>query len=122
MCAELRINKITIESTLKQIEGQLKDNKELSSNVVSLFKMLVLIIKVLVSRSSKKKAPKDKERPEKEEAPTKELLGATEERAKLEELVKENERLKAELNELKIKDVNRESNKPSSKQPESPCC
>ncbi len=65
MCAELRISKITIESTLKQVEGQLKDNKELSSNVVSLFKMLVLIIKVLVSRSSKKKGQKMKKHQQK---------------------------------------------------------
>ncbi|MCP4373284.1 MAG: hypothetical protein GY797_35035 [Deltaproteobacteria bacterium] len=93
----MRINKITIESTLKQVENQLKDNKELPSNVKSLFKMLVLIIQVLVKRAPKKKTPKDKAKPKEKEIPIKELLGATQERTKLEELEEENERLKEEL-------------------------
>ncbi|NOG84073.1 MAG: hypothetical protein HND49_09760 [Planctomycetes bacterium] len=114
----MRINKTTIESTLKQVEDQLKDNKELPSDVQLLFKLLVLIIKVLVDRIPKKKAPKDKEKPGKEDASIKELLDATGERTKLEKLQEENERLKAELDGLKIQAVNRESNKPSSKQPE----
>ncbi len=118
MCAELRINKITIESTLKQVEKQLNDNKELPSNVKALFKMLVLIIKVLVARSPKKKTPRDKGKPKEKEIPTKELLGPAEELTYLEKLEEENGRLKAERDELKIKAVNRESNKPSSKQPE----
>ncbi len=107
MCAELRINKITIESTLKQVEEQLNDNKELPSNVKSLFKMLVLIIKVLVARSPKKKTPRDKPK----EILAKELLGSAEELTYLEKLEEENGRLKAELEALKIKAVNRESNK-----------
>ncbi len=45
--------------------------------------MLVLIIKVLVSRSPKKKAPRDKGRAKKTEVPTEELLGVTEEYPKL---------------------------------------
>ena len=116
----MQISKITIESTLKQVEEQLKDNKELSSNVKSLFKLLVLIIKVLTSRSPKKKSPKDKgtSKEGKEEASIKELSSTTGEFTNLEELEKENERLKAELEQLKIKAVNRETNKPSSKQPE----
>ncbi|NOG83878.1 MAG: transposase [Planctomycetes bacterium] len=114
----MRINKTTIESTLKQVEDQLKDNKELPSDVQLLFKLLVLIIKVLVDRIPKKKTPKDKEKPGKEDASIKELLDATGERTKLEKLQEENERLKAELDGLKIQAVNRESNKPSSKQPE----
>jgi transposase len=120
----LRINKKTIESTLKQVEEQLKDNKELSSNVKSLFRLLVLIIKVLVSRVPKKKAPKDKEEKPKrqkdteEESSIKEPSSRTEERAKLHGLEEENAQLKAELEKLKIKEVNKEANKPSSKQAE----
>lgn len=117
LCTKLRINKTTIESTLKQVEEQLKDNMELPSNVKSLLKMLVLIIKVLVSRAPKRKALKDKEKPNEEYAST-ELLGTSEEFTKHEELEEENKRLKAELEKLKIKAVNRDANKPSSKQPE----
>jgi uncharacterized protein (DUF927 family) len=92
MFAQLRINKITIESTLKQVEDQLNNNKELSSNVKSLFRLLVLIIKTLVNRVLKKRTPKNREKSkEEEEVPPKELLGATQERTKLEELEKENE-------------------------------
>ncbi len=100
------------------ISDQLKNNKELSSNVKSLFRLLVLIIKTLVNRVPKKRTPKNKEKSKEEEVPPKELLEATQERTKLEELEEENERLKAELEALKIKAVNRESNKPSSKQSE----
>ncbi len=114
----MRINKITIESTLKQVEDQLKSNKELPPNVKSLFRLLVLIIKTLVNRIPKKRTPKNKEKSKEEDILPKVLLGATQERTKLEELIEENERLKAELEALKIKAVNRESNKPSSKQPE----
>ncbi|MGR3219625.1 MAG: IS66 family transposase [Candidatus Anammoxibacter sp.] len=118
------INKKTIESTLGQVEAQLKDNKELSLGVKSLFRLLALIIKVLLVRVSAKKEPKSQEDSQKRpkntegESSKKEALKIPEERTKLQELEEENAQLKAELEKLKIKEVNKEANKPSSKQGE----
>ncbi len=95
MRERLKINKITIGLTLEPVE-------ELSVGAKSLFRVLVLIIKALVSCKPKKKAPKRNEEPKEEST--------------LAELEEENAKLKAELE--KIKKVNKETNKPSSKQPE----
>ena len=117
------INKITIESALEQVEKEVKDNKELSSSVKSLFSVLVLIIKVLLSREAEKKRSKDKKENSKlpkepeEESRITESSNKTEERGN-QVLEEENAQLKAELEKLKIKEVNKESNKPSSKQAE----
>ena len=106
------ILKKTIDSTLEQVEELLKRDKELSASARTLFRALVLIIRALVRHKPtkpKKKTPKrGKELKElKEERP--------EGHSTLEE---ENARLKAELEKIKIKEVNKNTNKPSSKQPE----
>ena len=116
------INKNTIETTLGLVEEQLKDNKELSSSVKSLFRLLVLIIKVLLSRIPEKKTPKCKEktpgRPkEAEESSINEASNSSGASAN-QGLEEENAQLKAELEKLKIKEVNKEANKPSSKHAE----
>ena len=106
------ITKQTISSTLEQVEGLLKEDEKLSANARALFRVLVLIIKALAGfkpTKPKKKVPKGDEEP-KEERP--------EEQSALAELEEENVRLKAELEKIKIKEVNKEVNKPSSKQPE----
>ncbi|MCR4324478.1 MAG: IS66 family transposase [Candidatus Curtissbacteria bacterium] len=103
------IAKNTIDSTLEQVEELLKSDKKLSASAKSLFRVLVLIIRALVRHKPtkpKKKIPKREEEP-KEERLEKHLT-----------LEEENERLKAELEKIKIKDVNKNVNKPSSKQPE----
>ena len=103
------ITKKIIDSTLEQVEGLLKSDKELSGSAKSLFRVLVLIIRALVRHKPTK--PK-KETSNREEEPKGER---PEDHLTLEE---ENARLKAELEELKIKEVNKNVNKPSSKQPE----
>jgi transposase len=101
--------KKTISSTLEQVEDLLKKDETLSASARSLFRVLVLIIKTLVSLKPNKRAPKiNKEL--KEEMPK--------EQSSLAVLEEENRKLKAELEKIRIKEVNRESNKPSSKQPE----
>lgn len=103
------ISKNTISSTLEQVEVLLKEDSELSANAKSLFRVLILIIKVLVSRKPAKWVAKSNEG----------LTGEIpKEQSRLVELEEENTRLKAELEKAKIKEVNKEVNRPSSKQPE----
>ncbi len=96
--------KKTIDSTLEQVEDLLKSDKDLSEDARSLFRTLVLIVKAQV-RHKPTKPKRGKEL--KEERPEGHLT-----------LEEENARLKAELEKIKIKEVNKNANKPSSKQPE----
>ncbi len=103
ICDKLMIAKNTIDSTLEQVEELLKSDKKLSAGTKSLFRVLVLIIRALVRHKPtkpKKKTPKRRKE------------------SKEEGLEEENTRLKAELEKIKIKEVNKNANKPSSKQPE----
>jgi transposase len=117
------INQNTIESTLVQVDEQLNNNKELSPRAKALFRLLVLIIKVLLSRVPEKKSPKSSKKGPKspEESEKESVIKEPENKpsgsVKL-GLEEENAQLKAELEKLKIKEVNNEANKPSSKQPE----
>ncbi len=109
ICDKLMIAKNTIDSTLEQVEELLKSDKKLSASAKSLFRVLVLIIRALVRHKPtkpKKKIPKKRKEP-KGEGPEKHLT-----------LEEENAKLKAELEGIRIKNVNKEANKPSSKQPE----
>ncbi len=103
------VSKKTISSALGQVRDLLKEDETLSASARSLFGVLVLIIKTLVNLKPDKQALMDKEEL-KEKKP--------EERSGLAALEEENRKLKAELEMIRIKDVNKEVNKPSSKQPE----
>ncbi len=94
---------------LGQVEELLKEDETLSSSARSLFCVLTLIIKTLVSLKANKRASKSSEELKKEKPKGQSSLAVLEE---------ENRRLKAALEKARIKDVNKEANKPSSKQPE----
>ncbi len=96
------ILKKTIDSTLEQVEELLKRDKKLSASARSLFRVLVLIIKALVRHKPtkpKKKTPK-RGKELKEVKPEVSLT-----------LEEENARLKAELEKIKIKEVNKNANR-----------
>ena len=84
-----------------------------------------MIIKGLVSKApKKKKKPKDKKEETKrseekeEESSTQKKSNEIKEGETLQGLKDENAQLKAELDKMKLKEVNNEANKPSSKQAE----
>lgn len=113
------INQNTIESTIARVNNQLKDNKELSSSVKALFRLLLVIIKVLLIRLEEKKPKRKKEKPKESEKESSKNGGSSEaDTSDPQGLEEENAQLKAELEKLKIKEINKESNKPSSKQAE----
>ncbi len=116
----MKTNKTSIESILKQADKLLNTENELSVNVKNVLSQLVFAVKELNKREARKKPKRKKSSkiPKGKENEISVKEGEPEEQLPLEQLQEENAKLKAELHEIKLKEVNKEANKPSSKQAE----
>ncbi len=94
------IDKINVDETVNKAEKVLEVEKRLPSAVKSIIKVLVLLVTTLVKHVSSKSAE------------IKKLL------KDISKLKGEIKTLKDELKKIKVKEINNEVNKPSSKQPE----